>query len=105
MKKFHETSLYNQIILPIVALWNIDPETKSLLIYVCGSLLGNFYGYEWYTLHIFDFFLNIPMLANVFKSVIGSIDVLSLMCLLAVAFTVVFNLLSLSTYTHVIYEE
>lgn len=45
------------------------------------------------------------MLANVFKSVIGSIDVLSLMCLLAVAFTVVFNLLSLSTYTHVIYEE
>lgn len=45
MKKFHETNIYNQIVLPIVALWQIDPETKSLLIYVCGSLLGNFYGY------------------------------------------------------------
>ena len=76
-----------------------------MLIFVIASFLGNFYGVEWYTIHIFDFFVNIPMLTNVFKAILMNLEVLTILSLLATAFIFVFNILSLSTYTPVIYED
>lgn len=45
------------------------------------------------------------MLANVFKSIIQNIQVLFIMSMLAAVFVLVFNVLSLSTYVPVIYED
>ena len=45
------------------------------------------------------------MLSNVFKAIVINIKVLTILSLLATAFILVFNVLSFSTYTSVIYEE
>ena len=45
------------------------------------------------------------MLANVFKAIIQKIQVLFIMSVLAAVFVLVFNVLSLSTYVPVIYED
>jgi hypothetical protein len=72
---------------------------------VLASLLGNLYGVEWFALHIFDFFVNIPLLANVFKAILNNIKILVMFSLLAGAFILVFNILSFRTYTPVIYGD
>ena len=45
------------------------------------------------------------MLTNVFKAILMNLEVLTILSLLATAFIFVFNVLSLSTYTPVIYED
>lgn len=50
-------------------------------------------------------FTTIPLLTNVFKAVINNISTLTILSMLATAFVLVFNILSLSTYTPVIYGE
>ena len=57
MNKSNGTSFFNKIILPIAAVWSIDPKTKFIFIYVAASLLGNFCGYGWYTLYLLDLFI------------------------------------------------
>lgn len=89
--------------------------TKALLIYeggflaivvfVVASLLGNFYGIEWYVMHIFDYFVGISLLTNVFKAVIDNISELVLLSAFAGCFIMVFNIVSLNIYTPVIYED
>lgn len=65
--------------------------------------MGNFYGVEWYTIHLFDFFVDISLLANVFKSIIINLRMLATLSGLAGAFILVFNVVSLGTYVPVIY--
>ena len=91
--------------LPIWAIYNIEPEFLSIALFLTTAFMGNFVGIEWYTVHLFDFFVGIPMLANVFKALIQNIRVLTILSALATAFVLVFNVLSLSTYVPVIYEE
>lgn len=67
--------------------------------------MGNVYGVEWFSIHIFDYFANIPLLANVFKSIVNNFQKLAMFSLLAAAFILVFNIMSFSTYTPVIYED
>lgn len=76
-----------------------------MALFVIGSLLGNFYGVEWFALHIFDYFVNIPLLSNIFKAILNNIRILVTFSLLAGAFILVFNILSFRTYTSVIYDE
>lgn len=45
------------------------------------------------------------MLSNVFKAIFMNIKELATLSLLATAFIVVFNVLSFSTYTVVVYED
>ncbi len=97
--------LWENIIEPVLALASTESGFNSLLLFFLGSLLGNFYGVEWFTLHIFDYFANIPLLANVFKAIINNIKILVIFSLLAGAFILVFNILSFRTYTPVIYDE
>lgn len=35
--------------------------------------MGNFVGVEWYVIHLFEFFVGISSLTNVFKAVINNI--------------------------------
>jgi hypothetical protein len=60
---------------------------------------------EWYTIHIFDYFVGISLLTNVFKAIINNIKDLALLSAFAGCFILVFNVLSLDTYTPVIYED
>lgn len=76
----------------------------SLLLFMIGSILGNFYGVEWFTLHIFDYFASISLLANVFKAIMMNIRTLTIFSMLAGAFILVFNIISFRTYTPVIYD-
>jgi len=65
--------------------------------------MGNFVGVEWYVIHLFDYFVGISLLTNVFKAVIDNIGELSLLSAFAGCFILVFNVVSLNTYTSVIY--
>ena len=98
-------SIYKDKIEPVIALQQHEEGFLSLAIFVFAAILGNFYGVEWYTIHLFDFFVNIPLLSNVFKAIIISIKELMTLSFLATAFILVFNVLSFSTYTSVIYED
>ena len=104
--------IYRLLIKPIydfyvtlMALKDTESGFGSLALFVVASFLGNFYGVEWYTIHLFDFFVNIPILANVFKAIFQNIGELTTLSLLATVFIFVFNILSLSTYTPVIWED
>jgi hypothetical protein len=56
-------------------------------------------------MHIFDFFVGISLLTNVFKAILDNIKLLGLLSGLAGCFILVFNIISLNTYVPVIYEE
>lgn len=50
-------------------------------------------------------FVSISLLTNVFKAILNNFQILTILSLLATAFILVFNVLSFSTYSSVIYEE
>jgi hypothetical protein len=54
---------------------------------------------------LFDYFVGISLLTNVFKAVIDNIGELSLLSAFAGCFILVFTVVSLNTYTPVIFEE
>lgn len=56
-------------------------------------------------MHLFDFFVGISLLTNVFKAILDNIKLLGLLSGLAGCFILVFNIISLNTYVSVIYEE
>ena len=56
-------------------------------------------------LHLFDFFVGISQLTNIFKAVIDNINQLLLLSAFAGCFIMVFNVVSLNIYTPVIYED
>ncbi len=74
------------------------------MLFVGASLMGNFFGIEWYTIHIFDIFSNIPELSNIFKAIMENIRKLTILAVLVATFILIFNVLSLNTYTSVIYD-
>lgn len=87
------------------ALLQFESGFLSILIFVTASIMGNFVGIEWYVIHLFDYFVGISLLTNVFKAVINNIGELTLLSTFAACFILVFNILSLNTYTSVIYED
>jgi hypothetical protein len=72
---------------------------------VAVSFAGNFIGMQYFTIHIFDIFLQISLLGNVFKAITVNAKILSILSLLAGAFIFVFNVLSFGTYAATIYPE
>lgn len=56
-------------------------------------------------MHIFDFFVGISLLTNVFKAILNNLELLGLLSGLAGCFILVFNVMSLNTYTEVVYGE
>lgn len=97
-------NFYDVIYLRVLALLT-ESEFKSILFFLLTSIFGNFFRIEWYTTHLFNLFVGVPQLINVFKAIIENIKSLLILSLLAAAFTAVFNVLSLSIYVPVIYEE
>jgi hypothetical protein len=89
----------------IIGLHTYESGFLSILVFVLSSFLGNFVGVEWYTMHLFDFFVGISLLTNVFKAILNNIKILGLLSGLAGCFILVFNIMSLNTYVPVIYEE
>lgn len=89
----------------IIGLHTYESGFLSILVFVISSFLGNFVGIEWYTMHLFDFFVGISLLTNVFKAILDNIKLLALLSGLAGCFILVFNIISLNTYVSVIYEE
>jgi hypothetical protein len=87
------------------ALLDFEPGFLSILIFLLASIMGNFFGVEWYVIHLFDYFVGIPLLTNVFKAVINNISELTLLSTFAGCFILVFNIITLNTYTPVIYED
>jgi len=102
-KYIAENPLYKNTITAFVALYNYESGFLSILIFVSATFAGNFIGVEWYTIHIFDIFTDISELTNIFKAILQNIQKLAILSMLAGAFILVFNVLSLSTYTHVIW--
>ena len=86
-----------------MALLEFESGFLSILIFVIASIMGNFVGVEWYVIHLFDYFVGISLLTNVFKAVITNIGELTVLSTFAACFILVFNILSLNTYTSVIY--
>jgi hypothetical protein len=73
--------------------------------FVFVSIIGNLYGIQYFTIHIFDIFLQVSILGNVFKAIAQNAGQLFILSLLAGAFIFVFNVLSLSTYAKTIYDD
>jgi hypothetical protein len=73
--------------------------------FVFATIMGNFFGVEWYTIHLFDVFTDIPELTNIFKAILNNFKKLALLSFLAGVFILVFNVISLNTYTPVIWED
>jgi hypothetical protein len=88
-----------------LALNSYESGFLSILIFLLASLMGAFVGVEWYVIHLFDYFVGISLLTNVFKAVIDNIGELSLLSAFAGCFILVFNIVSLNTYTPVIFED
>ncbi len=98
-------SWYKNTITSFVALYRYESGFLSILIFVLATIAGNFIGVEWYTIHIFDIFTDISELTNIFKAILDNAQKLTILSILAGVFILVFNVLSLSTYSHVIYED
>lgn len=77
----------------------------SILMFVTATLMGNFVGVEWYTIHLFDVFTEISELTNIFKAILNNFKKLTLLSFLAAVFILVFNVISLNTYTPILWEE
>jgi hypothetical protein len=97
--------LVRNIIISFYALWHFETGFLSILMFVVATLLGNFVGVEWYTIHLFDIFTNYPDLTNIFKAILNNFKKLALLSFLAGVFILVFNVVSLNTYTSVIWED
>lgn len=67
--------------------------------------MGNTLGLQYFTIHIFDIFLQISLLGNVFKAITVNTNILMTLSLLAGAFIFVFNVLSFGTYSTTIYPD
>jgi len=98
-------NFFRKILIASWALNKYESGFLSILIFVVASIMGNFVGVEWYVIHLFDYFVGISLLTNVFKAVIDNIGELSLLSAFAGCFILVFNVVSLNTYTPVIFEE
>jgi hypothetical protein len=103
--KITEYEWYKNTITTLIALYTYESGFLSILIFVLATFAGNFIGVEWYTIHIFDIFTDISELTNIFKAILNNFQKLTILSILAGAFILVFNVLSLSTYSHVIYED
>jgi len=73
--------------------------------FVSATLLGNFVGVEWYMIHLFDIFTSYSELTNIFKAILNNFKKLALLSFLAGVFILVFNVVSLNTYSPVIWED
>lgn len=98
-----ENKWYKNTITTFVALYQYESGFLSILIFVLATFAGNFIGVEWYTIHIFDIFTDISELTNIFKAILNNFQKLTILSILAGVFILVFNVLSLNTYSHVIY--
>jgi hypothetical protein len=94
--------IYNVIYLRILAVLN-EPDFNSIAFFLSTSVLGNFFGVEWYTTNLFNLFVGIPQLINVSKAIVANIKLLFILSCLAALFVMVFNIISLNTYVPVIY--
>lgn len=97
--------LVRNSVISFYALWHFETGFLSILIFVIATFLGNFVGVEWYTIHLFDVFTSYPELTNIFKAILNNFKKLALLSFLAGVFILVFNVVSLNTYTEVIYED
>jgi hypothetical protein len=61
------------IFVGFLALNKYESGFLSILIFVLAAFMGNFVGVEWYVIHLFDYFVGITLLTNVFKAVIDNI--------------------------------
>jgi hypothetical protein len=61
------------IFVGFLALNKYESGFLSILIFVIAAFMGNFVGVEWYVIHLFDYFVGISLLTNVFKAVIDNI--------------------------------
>lgn len=85
------------------ALANYEAGFLSILMFVIAAIMGNFVGVEWYTIHLFDIFTEISELTNIFKAILNNFKKLALLSFLAGVFILVFNVISLNTYTSVLW--
>jgi hypothetical protein len=95
--------LLKKIAVGVMAVNKYESGFLSILVFVFAAVMGNFVGVEWYVIHLFDYFVGITLLTNVFKAVIDNIGELSLLTAFAGCFILVFNIISLNFYTPVIY--
>jgi hypothetical protein len=92
------------VLISTYAISQYESGFLSILMFVVATFLGNFVGIEWYTIHLFDMFTNFPELTNIFKAIINNFKKLALLSFLAGVFILVFNVISLNTYTPVMWE-
>jgi hypothetical protein len=97
--------LVRNIFISFYALSQYESGFLSILMFVVATFLGNFVGVEWYTIHLFDIFTSYSELTNIFKAILNNFKKLALLSFLAGVFILVFNVVSLNTYTPVIWQE
>mgnify|MGYP001199445721 CR=1 FL=1 len=95
--------IVRNIFISFYALSHYEEGFLSILMFVVATLLGNFVGIEWYTIHLFDIFTNYTELTNIFKAILNNFKKLALLSFLAGVFILVFNVVSLNTYNSIIW--
>lgn len=97
-------NFFKSIAVGFYALLLFEGGFLSILVFVVAAVLGNFVGIEWYVLHLFEYFVGVAQLANIFQAVINNIGELTMLSIFASVFIMVFNILSVNTYAPVMYE-
>ena len=93
------------VVLAGYALSQYESGFLSIMMFVSATLLGNFVGVQWYMIHLFDIFTAYSELTNIFKAILNNFKKLALLSFLAGVFILVFNVISLNTYTPVMWED
>ena len=103
--RFMQNYFIRNFVISLYSIWTYESSFLSILMFVSATLMGNFWGIEWYTIHIFDIFTDVSELTNIFKAILNNIKKLTLLSFLAAVFILVFNVISLNTYTPVLFGE
>lgn len=95
--------IVQNVVITTYSLSQYESGFISIVMFVVATFLGNFVGVEWYTIHLFDIFTDISELTNIFKAILNNFKKLALLSFLAGVFILVFNVISLNTYTPVMW--
>lgn len=101
--KILENKVVEDTLVTFYSLFKYESGFISIMMFVMASIFGNFLGVEWYTIHLFDIFTSISELTNIFKAILNNFSKLFVLSMLAGVFILVFNVISLNTYTPVIW--
>lgn len=104
-ERFKKNSIYSSFHTVYCLATHESSEFWPIILFLAATYCGITQGPAYFTIHIFDIFLRIPILGNVFKSITSNFEILKYLSALSAVFIMVFNIISLKTYAPTIFPD